>query len=74
MSLADIELPAVAFKRWAFWSDWADVCVFTHGYTAYILQCRRNRFNRLRFRAAACSGLFGFAYCNKAELPRKGQS
>ena len=44
---------APIFKRWSWWSMWADVCVFDFADRGYALQASRSRTGKLRFRSVA---------------------
>lgn len=51
LTVQDVEI-----KRFRWWSDWIDVCVFNHGYTGHLLQMKISRINSKRFRAKMLSG------------------
>lgn len=70
MSMPNVELPEVSFKKWHYWSDWADVCAFNRGFDGYVLQCRRNRSNKLAFRTVALKTPFGIAAACVENLPK----
>lgn len=48
----------VKFKRYRFWSNWVDVCVYHHNCLTYLLQMRVSRINDKRFRAVKVSRMF----------------
>ncbi len=50
----------ISFKKWRWWSDWVDVCVFTGAYSdGYILQMKVSRSNSKRFKCVKFKGLLG---------------
>ena len=66
-----IELPKVRYRRWRWWSDWVDCFAADYDGRGYIVQMKRNRFGRLRFKPISIQGhnpLFEFGILN---LPRK---
>lgn len=39
----------LAFKKWRWWSDWIDVCVFEDSCRTHLLQMRVSRSNAKQF-------------------------
>ncbi len=51
----------VTIKRFRWWSDWIDICVFNYGNCGYLLQMKVSRTNRKTFRTASLKGINGNA-------------
>ncbi len=56
----------VTIKRFRWWSDWIDICVFNYGGYGYLLQMKVSKKNRKTFRTASLSGINGHALAGEA--------
>ena len=63
-------LPDVIFSRYCFYSNWVDVCAFSHMGDACILQMRRSRLGKLKFRVAKCTSWYTTAQAKVSDLPK----
>lgn len=64
-----IQADEAKFRRFRFWSDWSDLCVFQSGFTSYLLQMRVNRFNRKDFLVTKLGNPFSTVSVELAHLP-----
>ena len=49
----------VSIRKWHWWSDWIDVCVYDHGYGGYLLQMKVSRRNKKLFRTRSYQAMSG---------------
>lgn len=58
------------FRRFAWWSMWQDVTMFTFAGACYLLQCSRNRNGKAKFRSVA---LGSSCYIFQGDYKKRGQ-
>ena len=60
MKVNVLQASDISFKKWRWWSDWIDVCVFTGSYSqGHLLQMKISRSNSKRFKCLKLTGFFG---------------
>tara|TARA_R110002020_G_scaffold461823_4_gene681007 strand:+ start:5717 stop:5953 length:237 start_codon:yes stop_codon:yes gene_type:complete len=56
MKVNVLQASDISFKKWRWWSDWIDVCVFDCLYRGHILQMKVSRRNGKKFKCVAFKG------------------
>ena len=57
MKVDVLTVESAKFKKYRFWSDWVDVCLFDYAGNGYLLQMSVNRFNGKKFNHIALKGI-----------------
>lgn len=60
MKVFVMQADEATFRRWSFWSDWVDICVFTYDIEPYLMQMKISRFNGKKFRTTNMMGNLNF--------------
>ena len=57
MKVDVLQVAEATFPRFAWWSNWIDICLYDYEHRPYLLQMRVNRRNAKQFRNRCISGL-----------------
>lgn len=57
----------VEIKKYHWWSQWVDICIFQYGYTGYLLQMKVSRTNAKKFKHTAFKSRGGTAHAGIGE-------
>lgn len=64
MKVNVITVADVKIKKWCWWSNWIDICVFQYGYAGYLLQMRVSRNNAKQFKQRQFASTLSSANCS----------
>ena len=77
MKVNVFQVEDVKFRKFAWWSNWVDVCVFNHDLEGMLLQMSISRTNSKKFKCVKFKSSLGIAYCtigNAGDLTQMGKS
>ena len=64
MKVDVLTVESIEIKKYRWWSNWVDVCVFDYGGSGYLLQMKVSRFNAKKFKCIAMKNLTSIAHAN----------
>lgn len=58
MKVEVLTVDQATFKKWSWWSNWVDICIFGYNHRPFLLQMRVSRLNKKRFNVISITGVF----------------
>jgi hypothetical protein len=68
MKVDVITVEQATFKKWQWWSNWIDVCIFDHDLESFLLQMKVSRTNRKKFAGRPMRPNMFSAYCGTNQV------